>query len=131
MGNDQQQSPGAASEGLNQSALDELRALDPDGSGGILNELIQSYLADAPEQIGQLRAAIADKNIEAMSRAAHSMKSSSQTFGAMRVGELAREIESIGRANTIIGCDVLLAELEQQYAKAAKLLQACMTAPAA
>ena len=131
MGNDQQQSPGAASEGLNQSALDELRALDPDGSGGILNELIQSYLADAPEQIGQLRAAIADKNIEAMSRAAQSMKSSSQTFGAMRVGELAREIESIGRANTIIGCDVLLAELEQQYAKAAKLLQACMTAPAA
>ena len=127
----QQASGGAAGEGLKQSALDELRALDPDGSGGILNELIKSYLDDTPAQIAQLRATIAAKNIEGMTRAAHSMKSSSQTFGAMRVGELAREIEYLGRANTLDGCDALLAELEQQYAKAAKLLQACITAPAA
>jgi two-component system, sensor histidine kinase and response regulator len=126
-----QQSPGAVDEGLNQNALDELRALDPDGSGGILNQIIQSYLDDAPTQIAQIRASFAAGDIEGMMRAAHSMKSTSQTLGAVRVGELAREIEAIGRAQTIEGCQAILAELERQFAHAAKMLQACMAAPAA
>ena len=126
-----QESPGAAGDGLNQSALDELRSLDPDGSSGILNQIIQSYLDDTPTQIAQIRASVAAEDIVGMMRAAHSMKSSSMALGAMRVGDLAREIEAIGRVNAIDGCHALLAELEQQYAKAEKQLQASMTAPAA
>ena len=121
----------SAGEGLDQRALDELRALDPDGSAGLLNQILQCYLDDTPTQLAQLRAAATAQNIESMTRAAHSMKSSSFSVGAARVGELALEIESKGRANTTDGCHALLAELEKQYATAAKLLRACMTLPPA
>jgi signal transduction histidine kinase/CheY-like chemotaxis protein/HPt (histidine-containing phosphotransfer) domain-containing protein len=117
---------GAAGEGLDQRALDELRALDPDGAAGILNQILRSYLDDTPQQIAQVRAAITAENIESMTRAAHSMKSSSLTVGATRVGELAREIESLGRANTFDGCRALLVELERHSAEAEAWLKACM-----
>ena len=115
--------------GLDQRALDELRSLDPDGSAGILNQIIQSYLDDTPTQIAQLRASIDAENIESMARAAHSLKSSSLSVGATDVGALAREIEAQGRAGSLDGCRALTAELEKQYAAAEKLLKACMTAP--
>ena len=114
--------------GLDQRALDELRALDPDGAAGLLNQIIQRYLDDTPTQIAQLRAATTSGNIEGMTRSAHSMKSSSYSVGAKRVAELARDIEAKGRDNTTDGCHALLAELEKQYATADRLLRECMTA---
>ena len=82
----------SADAGLDQKALDELRALDPDGTAGLLNQILQCYLDDTPTQIAQLRAAATAQNIESMTRAAHSMKSSSFSVGAARVGQLAFEI---------------------------------------
>ena len=117
--------------GLNQQALDELRSLDPDGAAGILNQIIQAYLDDTPNQLAQIRASIIAENVAEMTRAAHSLISSSFSVGAMRVGERARDIEAIGRANTIAGCHALLADTELQFTKAKKLLAACMTAKAA
>jgi CheY-like chemotaxis protein len=115
--------------GLDQSALDELRALDPDGSVGVFNEIIQSYLDESPAIIARMRAALAAANIGDMTNEAHSIKSSSYTVGAMRVGGLAAEIEAKGRANTIDGCHALVADLANQYAQDEKLLHACMAAP--
>ena len=66
-----------------------------------------------------------------MTRAAHSMKSSSFSVGAARVGQLAFEIESKGHANSTDGCHALLVELEKQNATAAQRLRACMTPPPA
>ena len=121
----------SADAGLDQKALDELRALDPDGTAGLLNQILQCYLDDTPTQIAQLRAAATAQNIESMTRAAHSMKSSSFSVGAARVGQLAFEIESKGHANSTDGCHALLVELEKQYATAAQRLRACMTPPPA
>ena len=128
----QQQAPAAQAEGvegLDQRALDELRALDPEGAAGLFNQIIQCYLDDTPKQIAQLRTATLAENIETMTRSAHSMKSSSFSVGAKRVGELARDIEAKGRANSTDGCHALLAELEEQYAAADTQQRACMTPP--
>jgi HPt (histidine-containing phosphotransfer) domain-containing protein len=124
---DTQDSGKVADEELDQCALDELRSLDPDGSSGIVTEIIQAYLAESPALIAQLRAAIAAANIDGMTHAAHSMKSSSLTLGAKRVGDLAAEMESNGRANRMDGCHALLADLEKYYAKAEQLLKACIS----
>ncbi len=116
---------------LDQRALDELRGLDPDGSAGLLNQIIQCYLDDTSTQIAKLRAAATAENIENMTRTAHSMKSSSFSVGAKHIGELARDIESRGRANSTDGCHVLIAKMEQDYVQTEQLLKACLTAPAA
>ena len=115
---------------LDQRALDELRALDPDGSAGLLGQIIQCYLDDTPMQIAKLRAAATAENIENMTRTAHSMKSSSFSVGAKQIGELARDIEAQGRANAIDGCHMLIAKIEKDYVQTEQLLRACLTAPA-
>ncbi len=110
--------------GLDQAALDELRALDPDGTAGVVRQIVEMYLTDAPSLIGQLRAAADAKNIDGVMRAAHTLKSSSLSVGAKRVGELTRDIESKSREKTLDGCDALIAALDTQYADARMLLSA-------
>ncbi len=56
-------------------------------------ELVDTFLADAPGMLGALRRALADDDAALFRRTAHSLKSNGNTFGAMRLGSLARELE--------------------------------------
>jgi HPt (histidine-containing phosphotransfer) domain-containing protein len=114
---------------LNHAALDELRSLDPDGSAGILAQIINVYLGDAPKLIANIQAALAAKDIATMTRHAHSLKSASLSVGASRVGEIASSIESGGRKNNVDDCPALLMALSAEYSAAKQLLQAEIPAP--
>ena len=61
-------------------------------------ELIDTFLEEAPVMLGELRAALAAGDADGFRRAAHSLKSNSQTFGATQLGALARELELTGLA---------------------------------
>ena len=113
---------------LNQQALDELRALDPDGSGGLLAQIIHSYLSDAPDLMRQIQAALARRDLPALTRQAHSLKSTSASLGATRVSELARELEMASKNNAIEPCASMIGALAVEYAAAERLLRAeCAT----
>jgi HPt (histidine-containing phosphotransfer) domain-containing protein len=66
-----------------------------------INELIDAFLEDGPNMIGQMQIALAAKDVEAFRRNAHSLKSNANTFGATELGVLARELEMMGRANDL------------------------------
>ena len=55
--------------------------------------LIQDYLVEAQQLLENLQQAIARSNTENVRRAAHSLKSSSMLFGAMRLAELCKTME--------------------------------------
>ncbi len=113
---------------LNQQALDELRALDPDGSAGLLAQIITSYLNDAPDLMRQIQAALAGRDLPTLTRQAHSLKSTSASLGATRVSELARELEMAGKNNAIEQCASMIDALAVEYAAAKRLLLAeCAT----
>jgi HPt (histidine-containing phosphotransfer) domain-containing protein len=114
---------------LNPAALDELRNLDPDGSEGILAQIITLYLDDASKLIAQIQAALAAKDIATLTRHAHSLKSTSLSVGASRVGEIAHSIESGGRKNSVDDCPALLMALAAEFAAAKRALQAEIPAP--
>jgi HPt (histidine-containing phosphotransfer) domain-containing protein len=114
---------------LNHAALDELRSLDPDGSAGILAQIINVYLGDAPKLIAQIQTALAAKDIPTMTRHAHSLKSASLSVGASRVGEIASTIESGGRNNNVDDCPALLMALTAEFSAAKQLLQAEIAKP--
>ena len=59
-------------------------------------ELVGTLLEEAPGMLAELRNALAARDGERFRRAAHSLKSNSQTFGATALGALAREIELRG-----------------------------------
>ena len=83
-------------------------------------ELVTTFLEEAPRMLAELRSAQAAASAERFRRAAHSLKSNSHTFGAMRLGEMARDLELGGLAADTSPIDALQAE----YSRVAAALQA-------
>jgi HPt (histidine-containing phosphotransfer) domain-containing protein len=79
--------------------------------GAFVTELIATFGEDARELIGTLRRALAETDVDTFRRAAHSLKSTSETVGATGLAGLARELESMARAGRLDGADGRLEQL--------------------
>ena len=66
-----------------------------------INELIDAFVDDAPNMIRQIQAALAAKDVESFRRNAHSLKSNANTFGALELAALAKELEFMARENNL------------------------------
>jgi histidine phosphotransfer protein HptB len=83
-------------------------------------DLVATFVdEEAPQMLADLRAARAEGAAERFRRAAHSLKSNANTFGALPLGELARALELGG----LPADDAPLAALEAAYARAAAALK--------
>lgn len=85
---------------LDQAVLAELLASTGDDPE-FVRELLETYLAETPEQLDAISAAIAADDAATLVRPAHTLKSSSATMGAMRLSALARELEMAGRSGAL------------------------------
>jgi histidine phosphotransfer protein HptB len=83
---------------IDQAAFDELKQMS---GGDFINELIDAFLEEAPSMISQMEAALSSRDAEVFRRNAHSLKSNANTFGAMELGVLAKELEMMGRENNL------------------------------
>jgi HPt (histidine-containing phosphotransfer) domain-containing protein len=86
-----------------------------------VQELVDTFLEEAPGMLGALRAAAAAGQADAFRRAAHSLKSNANTFGASALGSMARDLELGGMSRA--GPDGALAALEAEYARVAARLR--------
>ncbi len=84
-----------------------------------VTELVGTFFEEAPVMLADLRSAQSAGNADAFRRAAHSLKSNSHTFGATRLGELARDLELGG----LIADSAPLDALEAEYQRAAAALK--------
>ncbi len=113
--------PGAAS-------LDEtvLAALS-DSVGGdeaFVADLVETYLADAETQLVAIEAAVADDDAAALVRPAHTLKSASNTLGALRLGELCRSLEQRGRTGQLDGAPADAAAARTEWGSVRTALEA-------
>ncbi len=83
---------------IDKATFDELKQMS---GADFINELIDAFVEDAPDMISQMRAALATKDVESFRRNAHSLKSNANTFGAMELGALAKELEFMGKENNL------------------------------
>jgi HPt (histidine-containing phosphotransfer) domain-containing protein len=93
------------------AALRELTGDDP----VFLAELIDAYLADAPEQLTAARAAVDAADVEALVRPAHTLKGNSANVGAMALAEQCRALEELGRSGSLDGAGAGLDEAAAEY----------------
>lgn len=78
---------------VDRTVLDELsRSVGDDAE--FLRELVETYLDDAPQQIEAIRSGLAKRDVERVHRAAHTLKSSSASIGAMTLAEMSHELEA-------------------------------------
>lgn len=82
-------------------------------------ELVATFLEEAPPMLAALRSAQAAGDADAFRRAAHSLKSNSHTFGATRLGRMARDLELGGLVTDSAPVDAL----EAAYREAAAALR--------
>jgi HPt (histidine-containing phosphotransfer) domain-containing protein len=75
-------------------------------------ELVHTFFEEAPQMIAELRAAQAAGAAERYRRAAHSMKTNAQTFGASALAAQARALEQGGLPADASGIDALRAQYD-------------------
>ena len=66
-----------------------------------VRELLETYLAETPDQLAAISSAIEADDAAALVRPAHTLKSSSATLGAMQLSALGRELEMAGRSESL------------------------------
>jgi PAS domain S-box-containing protein len=97
---------------LDDGALQSLRDL---GGADFLGEVIDAFLADAPELIATLRRSLDEQATEELRRAAHTLKSNGATLGAAEFAELCRELEQRAKSGELDGAAELVDRIEQEY----------------
>lgn len=80
---------------LDQQILDELKEYMEDEFA----DIIETFLSNAPKLAEKILNAAADKQLDGMTTAAHSLKSSSANVGASKLSDLAKNIEYASREN--------------------------------
>ena len=83
---------------MNDSLIDMATFTDLRDAVGdeFIAELVDTFLVEAPNLLAALREAAAAGDTDGYRRAAHSLKSNSNTFGATGLGNMAREHELNG-----------------------------------
>ena len=90
------------------------------GNEKLVKSLTKSFLADAPNRLAAIRAALTAKNAAKLDTAAHALKGSVAIFGAKSAVTAAKNLEAMGRSRNLSGADAQFRALED----AMKQLQA-------
>jgi HPt (histidine-containing phosphotransfer) domain-containing protein len=85
-------------------------------------ELVDTFLEEAPTMLNDLRQALAAQDADTFRRAAHSLKSNSNTFGALTLGAMARELELAGLSDVLRKGARPLDALADEYSRVAAVL---------
>ena len=103
---------------IDRATFDELKQT---AGADFVTELVDTFLVEAPRMLDELRRALAAKEADKFRRTAHSLKSNSNTFGALPLGAMARELELSGMDPTKAN-EAALDALAAEYSKVAAAL---------
>jgi HPt (histidine-containing phosphotransfer) domain-containing protein len=100
---------------LDQAALDSLLQM-VGGDADFVDELVDTFLADVPHQLADLRAAVAAGAAADAVRPAHTLKGTAASIGARSVEGVSRSIEEGARAGNVDGLKAPVEELARALA---------------
>lgn len=93
------------------------------GDEQLLDDLVQFFLDDSPELLGEARAAIERHDAKALERTAHSLKGLASNFGAEETVNAAAALEEIGRNAELAGAESACQTLEWEVSRLTAVLQ--------
>ena len=106
---------------LDQDVVRSLKELGGADHPGLVMALIEVFLEDASEQTQLISAAWDCDDLEAVSAAAHALKSASAGIGALRFADICKDVEQSARSG---GC----AELSHQVGRCRQMYAEVQTA---
>jgi two-component system sensor histidine kinase/response regulator len=99
---------------IDKQALDAICALQEEGED-LLSKIITIFLNDSPERLVELRKAVNSGDAPSINRIAHTLKSSCAHLGALNLSSLFKEMEAMGRNNSIEDTPQLLSHIETEF----------------
>ena len=100
---------------IDPAVLNGFRQLAGADADVLIADLLSTYLEDAPDRIDKMHLAVREANPEALSDAAHALKSASANLGAKQLAGFCAEAESLGRANSMEGARATVTNITQAY----------------
>lgn len=102
---------------ISRKALDNIRALQPEGEPDILSRIISIYLEDTPNQMDNLYQALRNKDLREIRSIAHSLKSSSANLGAIALSALFKDLEHKAHTNVLERGMEVFVTAQEEYQK--------------
>jgi len=110
-------------ETLDRSVLATFHQADTPGSCDFTRMLIDQFLQDAASQVEMLKDAARRSDAPRLEATAHSLRGSSMTMGAKRLGGLCAQVEGkAGGKPDALGAEVLLGELDREFTRVREAL---------
>ena len=108
-----EQVPPSDSSGANTVEVDWAGALAAvEGNRRLLGELVQIFFQEYPQLLAELRRAVEQQDARSVTLYAHRLKGCLRYFGTNRAGEIALEIEKLGRQEKALEAQAKYAALE-------------------
>lgn len=99
-----------------------IQAIDPETFAEIhslmedaMAEFVKTYLDNSPKLIANMVQGLADNDAEPIYQNAHQLKGGSGSIGALRLAELASEIEAICKEGGLEGVADLMNQLKTEF----------------
>jgi signal transduction histidine kinase/DNA-binding response OmpR family regulator/HAMP domain-containing protein len=114
---------------LDPRAIERLRAGLGTQADQVLPRLIARFYQDAERLLEQAWQALEQRRADDLHRAAHSLKSTSATFGAMALAGAARNVEAAAREGRLEGTGDQIAQVQAEFARVKIALEAMRNEP--
>jgi two-component system, sensor histidine kinase and response regulator len=114
---------GAISRDRMVGAIEMIRMLPGNRGMEVLRKVVELYLSSTPTLLQTMREAESGGDAEKLKAAAHSFKSSSANLGALKLADVCKELETLGRAGSTVGALPLLMQVEEEYRMVREALQ--------
>ena len=108
---------------IDPSALTDLLEMVGDDSA-FVDDIVDTYLQDAPEQLSGLRTALAAGDLETLGRHAHTLKGNSLSVGATALAAMARDLEERARAGDAADAGPKIEDASAEFGRVATALEA-------
>jgi HPt (histidine-containing phosphotransfer) domain-containing protein len=108
---------------LDPVALTDLLDMVGDDSA-FVDDIVDTYLRDAPEQLAGMQTALAAGDVETLGRNAHTLKGNSLTVGATALAGIARDLEERSRAGDVTDAGPRIEDASAEFGRLAAALEA-------
>jgi len=100
---------------IDKSALYRIKAVQQPGKPDLVEKIINLYINDAQSLCHNIHEAVGKGDPQALSKAAHSLKSSSANVGAIKLASLCKDLETLGKANTLGNAQEIVNQMDSEY----------------
>jgi HPt (histidine-containing phosphotransfer) domain-containing protein len=104
-----------ADEHVDEEVLSELFSLLDDGTTDGLIGVCDLFLLGAPTTLAEIEDALAGQRPDDVRRLAHTLRGTAGAFGALRLSQLAGQLEAVGQGPDLTPAGALVAEMRAEY----------------